>query len=50
MCSQKASCGFPIAKISVLFSIAIGSAVALVIDVLNTYDIQLAKKLYKFFN
>ncbi len=46
--SQKSGCGFPIAKIGVLFSLATGAAVALVIDVLNTHDIQLARKLYKF--
>ncbi len=48
--NQKAGCGFPIAKIGVLFSIATGAAVALVIDVLNTHDIKLARKLSKFLN
>ena len=48
--SQKAGCGFPIAKIGVIFSLATGAAVALVIDVLNTHDIQLARKLYQFLN
>lgn len=48
--SQKAGCGFPIAKIGVLFSLATGTAVALVIDVLNTHDIKLARKLFKFLN
>ncbi len=48
--SQKPGCGFPIAKIGVIFSLATGAAVALVIDVLNTHDIKLARKLYEFLN
>lgn len=85
--SQKAGCGFPIAKIGnecgdkklsqpsyldldtqvgitlkqgwlnfssfasgVMFSLATGAAVALVIDVLNTHDIKLARQLYQFLN
>lgn len=46
--SQKIGCGFPIAKIGVIFSIATGAAIGLVIDVFNTHDIQLARKLYQF--
>ncbi|BAY81462.1 putative transposase, IS4 family [Calothrix parasitica NIES-267] len=46
--TQKPECGFPIAKIGVLFSLATGAAVALVIDVLNTHDIKLARQLYQF--
>ncbi|WP_414590516.1 IS4 family transposase [Anabaena sp. CCY 9614] len=46
--SQKPGCGFPIAKIGVIFSLATGAAVALCIDVLNTHDIKLARKLYSF--
>lgn len=46
--TQAAGCGFPIAKIGVLFSLATGAAVALVIDVLNTHDVKLARGLYKF--
>lgn len=46
--NQAAGCGFPTAKIGVLFSLATGAAVALVIDVLNTHDVKLARKLYKF--
>ncbi|OUL22210.1 IS4 family transposase [Nostoc sp. 106C] len=46
--SQKLGCGFPIAKIGVLFSLATGAAIALVIDVLNTNDIKLARRLYQF--
>ncbi|MFB2769103.1 IS4 family transposase [Pelatocladus sp. BLCC-F211] len=48
--SQKVGCGFPIAKIGVVFSLATGAAVALVIDVFNTHDLKLARKLYKFLN
>ncbi len=47
-CSQKPGCGFPIAKIGVIFSLATGAAVALCIDVLNTHDLKLARKLYQF--
>jgi hypothetical protein len=46
--TQKAGCGFPIAKIGVIFSLATGAAVALAIDVLNTHDLKLARKLYQF--
>ena len=46
--SQKPGCGFPIAKIGVIFSLVTGAAVALCIDVLNTHDIKLARKLYSF--
>jgi hypothetical protein len=46
--NQKPGCGFPIAKIGVIFSLATGAAVALCIDVLNTHDIKLARKLYQF--
>ncbi|HEY9783158.1 MAG TPA: IS4 family transposase [Leptolyngbyaceae cyanobacterium] len=48
--SQKPGCGFPIAKIGVIFSLATGAAVALAIDVLNTHDLKLARKLYKELN
>ena len=46
--TQKPGCGFPIAKIGVIFSLATGAAVALCIEVLNTHDIKLARKLYQF--
>ncbi len=46
--SQKEGCGFPIAKIGVIFSLATGAAIALCIDVLNTHDIKLARRLYSF--
>ena len=48
--SQKPGCGFPIAKICVIFSLACGAAVALASDVLNTHDLKLARKLYKELN
>ena len=48
--SQTPGCGFPIAKIGVLFSLVTGTAVALVVDVLNTHDIKLARRLYQFLN
>ena len=46
--SQKPGCGFPIAKIGVLFSLVTGSAVGLVIDRLNVHDIKFARRLYEF--
>ncbi|MCC5632690.1 IS4 family transposase [Nostoc sphaeroides CHAB 2801] len=46
--SQEDGCGFPIAKIGVIFSLVTGAAVALCIDVLNTHDIKLARKMYSF--
>jgi hypothetical protein len=48
--SQKPGCGFPIAKIGVIFSLATGAATALAIDVLNTHDLRLGRKLYQFLN
>ena len=48
--SQKPGCGFPIAKIGVIFSLATGAAMALCIDVMNTHDIKLARQLYQFLN
>lgn len=48
--SQKTGCGFPIAKIGVVFSLATGAAIALAIDVLNTHDLKLARQLYQFLN
>ena len=48
--NQKPGCGFPIAKIGVLFSLATGAAVALCIDVLNTHALKLARQLYQFLN
>ena len=43
--SQKKGCGFPLAKIGVLFSYATGSVVGTVIDIFKTHDIKLARKL-----
>ncbi|MGK7887446.1 MAG: IS4 family transposase, partial [Crocosphaera sp.] len=43
--SQKKGCGFPLAKIGVLFSYATGSVVGIVIDIFKTHDIKLARKL-----
>lgn len=48
--SQSVGCGFPIAKIGALLSIATGAAVAVVINILNTHDIKLARLLYQFLN
>lgn len=36
--------------IAVVFSLATGAAIALAIDVLNTHDVKLARKLYEFLN
>ena len=44
--TQKQGCGFPIAKIGVIFSLVTGAAVALCIDVMNTHALKLARKLY----
>lgn len=48
--TQASGCGFPIAKIGVIFSLATGAAIAICIDVLNTHDIKLARNLYQFLN
>lgn len=47
---QSSGCGFPIMKIGAIFSLATGAAVAIVINVLNTHDIKLARLLYQFLN
>ncbi len=46
--TQKPGCGFPIAKIGAIFSLFTGAATAFCIDVLNTHDIKLARRLYSF--
>ena len=46
--TQATGCGFPMAKIGALFSIATGAAVALVISRANTHDIKLARQIYQF--
>ncbi len=43
--SQKSGCGFPLAKIGVLFSYATGAVVGIAIDVFKTHDINLARQL-----
>lgn len=48
--NQAVGCGFPIAKVAALFSLATGAAVELAIDVLNTHDVKLARRLYQFLN
>ncbi len=48
--SQKTGCGFPLAKIMVLFSITTGAAIGIIIDVFKTHDIKLARVLYKYLN
>ena len=48
--TQASGCGFPIAKIGVIFSLTTGAAIALCIDILNTHDIKLARILYQFLN
>ena len=48
--SQKPGCGFPIAKIGVMFSLVTGAALAIAINVLHTHDLQLARQLYQFLN
>ena len=48
--SQKLGCGFPLAKIGVLFSTSTGAAIALIIDVFKTHDVKLARRLYQYLN
>ena len=48
--NQKPGCGFPIAKLGVMFNLATGAVIALAIDVLNTHDLKLARKMYQFLN
>ena len=48
--SQKAGCGFPLAKIGVLFSLTTGAALGLVIEVFKTHDVKLARLLYDYLN
>ncbi len=48
--SQKEGCGFPLAKLGVLFSIATGAVVDIVIDIYRTHDVKLARSLYGFLN
>lgn len=48
--NQASGCGFPLAKIGALFSLTTGAAVAVIINVLNTADVKLARQLYQFLN
>ncbi len=44
--NQAPGCGFPIAKLLVMFSLATGAAMGVLIDALNTSDVTLARRLY----
>ncbi len=44
--TQKAGCGFPLAKLGVLFSLQTGAAIAVIIEVFKTHDVKLARRLY----
>ncbi len=40
--TQKVGCGFPLAKLGVLFSLQTGAAIAVIIEVFKTHDVKLA--------
>lgn len=44
--NQKAGCGFPIAKLVVMFSLATGAAIAVLIDQFKVSELELARRLY----
>ncbi len=44
--TQKVGCGFPLAKLGVLFSLQTGAAIAVIIEVFKTHDVKLARQLY----
>lgn len=44
--NQAPGCGFPSAKILVIFSLVTGAAMGVLIDGLNTSDVTLARRLY----
>ncbi len=44
--TQKAGCGFPLAKLGVLFSLQTGAAIAIIIEVFKIHDVKLARQLY----
>lgn len=46
--SQKAGCGFPLAKIVVLFSLTTGAAIDILIDKFNVSELKLARQLYNW--
>jgi hypothetical protein len=48
--NQAPGCGFPIAKILVMFSLATGAAMGVLIDVFNTSDVTMARKMYSLLN
>ncbi len=45
--NQKSGCGFPIAKIVVMFSLSTASAIGIRIAALNTGEVTLARSLYE---
>lgn len=48
--NQAPGCGFPIAKILVMFSLSTGAAMGVLIDVFNTSDVTMARKMYSLLN
>jgi hypothetical protein len=48
--NQAPGCGFPIAKILVMFSLATGAAIGVLIDKLNKSDVTLARVMYSLLN
>lgn len=46
--SQKKGCGFPLARIVVLFSLTTGAIQEIIIDTFKTSELILARKLYEF--
>jgi hypothetical protein len=48
--NQAPGCGFPIAKILVMFSRATGAAIGVLIDKLNKSDVTLARVMYSLLN
>lgn len=45
--NQKEGCGFPIAKIVVMFSLATGAVMSLLIEPFNTSELVMARQLYR---
>jgi hypothetical protein len=44
--NQKAGCGFPLAKLVVMFSLATGAAIGVLIDPFKVSELELARRLY----
>jgi hypothetical protein len=44
--NQAPGCGFPIAKILVMFSLVTGAAITVLVDALNSSDVTLARQMY----